>query len=151
MSYISFQLLRTSIEFRRQLLQLNNVWTRISLTHSGLATNVIIMDDSDLSFASILLGFRHTGDPSQVDLGNAKNMMVSCKIFDIERGAFRTQLKMPSNYHSINYWILGRQRFDQVCGQQSLWGPSSHSSHDLKSATRDSSCNYSKEQRRLYE
>jgi hypothetical protein len=66
------------------------------------------MDDSDLSFASILLGFRQTGDPSLVDLGNAKKMMVSCKSFDNNNYMPSMLLNTLSNYQIIEFYDIRR-------------------------------------------
>lgn len=72
------------------------------------------MDDSDLSFASILLGFRQTGDPSLVDLGNAKKMMVSCKPFDSNHNSPSMLLDTLSNHLLIEYCDIRRREIRSV-------------------------------------
>jgi hypothetical protein len=42
-------------------------------------TEVLDMEESDLSFASILLGFRQAGDSSHVDLKMVQNTQVNVK------------------------------------------------------------------------
>ena len=68
------------------------------------------MDDSDLSFASILLGFRQTGDPSLVDLGNAKKIMVSCKPFDNNHSTPSMLSTTLSNYLLIKFCDIRRRK-----------------------------------------
>ena len=68
------------------------------------------MDDNDLSFASILLGFRQTGDPSLVDLGNTKKIMVSCKPFDNNRNAPSMLSNTLSNYLLIKFCDIRRRK-----------------------------------------